>query len=397
MQDVAIAVFALSAILVVYTIIGYPLVLALLTATCRPEASRVEGTSPAVTVLLAVHNGEAWIARKLESLLALDYPQDRLRILVLDDGSTDDTPRLVQAVTDARVELVSLPRGGKARALNAGLALAESEVLFFTDVRQTLHPHGLRRLVAHFDDPSVGVASGELVIQDADRQEEVVGLYWRYEKWIRRHQSALDAMTGATGCIYAMRRGLAHPLPADMLVDDMYLPLSAWLRGHRIVFEPEAKAYDYGSTPAEEFRRKVRTLAGNVQIVRALPGLLSGSARPRFHFVSHKLIRLALPWAVLLVGLSSLWLPSPARDVMLAAQAVCYALAALDVVIPASSSMKRVSAAPRTFVVLLAAAAWATLLALAGRGAQWRPSNIGTSRPAHTRTDRLRHTLPAVR
>jgi hypothetical protein len=113
--------------------------------------------------------------------------------------------------------------------------------------------------------------------------------------------------------------------------------------------------------------------------------------------VSHKLIRLALPWAVLLVGLSSLWLPSPARDVMLAAQAVCYALAALDVVIPAWSPMKRVSAAPRTFVVLLAAAAWATLLALAGRGAQWRPSNIGTSRPAHTRTDRLRHTLSAVR
>ena len=151
------------------------------------------------------------------------------------------------------------------------------------------------------------------------------------------------------------------------------------------------------ATPTEEFRRKVRTLAGNIQIVRALPGLLSGSARPRFDFVSHKVVRLALPWAVLLVGLSSLWLPSPARSVMLAAQAVCYALAALDVVIPPASRMKRVSAAPRTFVVLLVAAACATPLALVGRGAQWRPSNIGTGRPAPTRADRLPHTVPVIR
>ena len=397
MHDVAITVFALSACLVVYTIIGYPLALALLAAFRRPAAPTAAGAPGSVTVLLAVHNGEAWIARKLESLLALDYPTHLLRILVLDDGSTDDTAALVQTVTDARIELVSLPRGGKARALNAGLALAESDVVFFTDVRQAMHPQSLRRLVGHFEDPSVGVVSGELVILSADRQEEAVGLYWRYEKWIRRHQSAIDAMTGATGCIYAMRRALARPLPADMLVDDMYLPLAAWLHNYRIVFEPEAKAYDIGSTPAEEFRRKVRTLAGNVQVVRALPALLAGSTRPRFHFVSHKMVRLLLPWAVLLVGLSSLALPAPARELMLAAQAACYALAGLDTAIPASSRMKRLTAAPRTFVVLLAAAAWATLLALAGRGAQWRPSNIGTSRPAHTRTDRLRHTLPAVR
>lgn len=397
MQDVVLTVFALSACLVVYATIGYPLMLALLTAIRRPDRARAGGPPRPVTVLLAVHNGEAWIARKLQSLLALDYPPDALRILVLDDGSTDDTPGLVQEVGDSRVELVSLPRGGKARALNAGIALADSEILFFTDVRQDLHPQSLRRIVARFDDPSVGVVSGELVIRSADRQEEAVGLYWRYEKWIRRQQSALDAMTGATGCIYAMRRALADPLPADMLVDDMYLPLSAWLRGHRIVFEPGAKAYDVGTTPAEEFRRKVRTLAGNVQIVRALPRLVTGSARTRFHFVSHKMLRFTLPWAVLGVGLSSLWLPEPARTLMLTAQAVCYALAALDPVIPASSRMKRLAAVPRTFVVLLAAAAWAMPLALLGR-AQWRPSTVGVApRPATTRDARLRRTVQVAR
>ena len=397
MQDVVVTVFVLSACAVVYTIAGYPLILALLTRMRRSAPPAPGGSRGSVTVLLAVHNGEAWIARKIESLLALDYPSDLVRILVLDDGSTDDTARLVQARADARIELVSLPRGGKARALNAGIALATSDLLFFTDVRQTLHPQSLRRLVARFDDQTVGVASGELVILSADRQEEVVGLYWRYEKWIRRHQSALDAMTGATGSIYAMRRELARPLPAEMLVDDMYLPLSAWLGGHRIVFEPDARAFDIGSTPAEEFRRKVRTLAGNIQIVRALPGLLTGSARPRFHFVSHKLVRLALPWAVLLVGLSSLMLPSPARDVMIATQGVCYALAALDLVIPASSRAKRITAAPRTFVVLLAAAAWAGPASLLGPGTEWRPSRIGRNRPAPSRADRMARTIPVVR
>ena len=397
MQNVAVTIFALSACVVVYTIIGYPLILWLRTLMHRPETAPVAGAPRTVTVLLAVHNGEAWIAGKLHSLLALDYPRDLLRILVLDDGSTDDTPRLVRALRDPRVELVSLPRGGKARTLNAGLALAHSEILFFTDVRQTLHPQSLRRLVARFDDPSVGVASGELVIQAVDRQEEVVGLYWRYEKWIRRHQSVLDAMTGATGAIYAMRRELVPPLPADMLVDDMYLPLSAWLKGHRVVFEPDAKAYDCGTTPREEFRRKVRTLAGNIQIVRALPGLLSGSLRPRFDFVSHKMSRLILPWAVLLVGLSSLLLPAPARGVLIAAQAACYALAALDVVIPASSGMKGLTASPHTFVVLLIAAAWATPLALVGQGASWRPSTIGCGRPAAMRAGRLLRTIRVAR
>ena len=397
MQDVAIILFALSACLVVYTTIGYPLALALLTAIRRPAAPTTAGALRSVTVLLAVHNGDAWIGRKLESLRALDYPAHLLRILVLDDGSTDDTPAIARATSDPRIEVVSLPRGGKARALNAGIALAHSELLFFTDVRQAMHPQSLRRLVARFDDPSVGVVSGELVILSADRQEDAVGLYWRYEKWIRRHQSALDAMTGATGCIYAMRRALARPLPADMLVDDMYLPLSAWLSGHRIVFEPEAKAYDIGSTPAEEFRRKVRTLAGNIQVVRALPRLITGTTRPLFHFVSHKMVRLLLPWAVMLVGMTSLALPASTRGAMLAAQAVCYALAALDTVIPATWRMKRLTAAPRTFVVLLAAAAWAAPAALLGRNVQWQPSRVGIGRTAPPHADRLRHTVPVAR
>lgn len=377
MQDIAVSVFALSAVMIVYTIVGYPLVLALLTAVRRRKVELREWTPRTVTVLLAVHNGAAWIARKLESLLALDYPHSLMHILVLDDGSTDETSHVVRHVTDPRVELVTLPRGGKAQALNAGLARARGEILFFTDVRQPLHPQSLRRLVERFADPLVGVVSGELVIQPADQEEKTEGLYWRYEKWIRRHQSRLDSMTGATGCVYAMRRELAMLLPPDTLVDDMYLPLSASLRGSRIVFEPEARAFDYGTTPTEEFRRKVRTLAGNVQLLRAMPRLLSPSNRMWFHFVSHKVARLLLPYALLLMGVSSLLLPSPGRAVMLTVQGLFYVMALADVRVPASWRVKRCSSLARTFVVLMAAALCAPPASVLERGTVWRPASVG--------------------
>ena len=373
MEDMAMTAFAISVGFIVYTIAGYPLVLALMARVRRPAQEARPFTPRTVTVLLAVHNGETWIARKLQSLLALDYPQELLHVLVLDDGSTDGTAAAVRRVTDPRVELVSLPHGGKARALNAGMARATGDVLLFTDVRQRLHPQSLRRLVGRFAEPRVGVVSGELEIEASNQDERSVGLYWRYDKWIRRHQGLVHSMTGATGSIYAMRRELAVPLPPDTLVDDMYLPLSAGLRGSWLVFEPEAKAYDCGTTPAEEFRRKVRTLAGNVQILRALPRLLWPSHRTWFHFVSHKLTRLVLPYAALTACVTGLRLPSPADGIVLSALAVYGFLALADSRIPTHGILKRTSSITRTSAVLLAAAACAPLAVLRGRQALWRP------------------------
>ena len=177
----------------------------------------------------------------------------------------------------AKIEFLAVPKGGKAAALNAALARATGEILFFTDVRQQLHPDSLANLVACFADPQVGVASGELVIRDGTGLEEAsVGLYWKYEKWIRKQLSRLDSVMGATGCIYAMRRELAAPLPEGTLNDDMYLPLGAFFRGYRVILDDSALAFDYPTPLASEFRRKVRTLAGVYQIV----GSLSGAAGP---------------------------------------------------------------------------------------------------------------------
>ena len=355
MVAVAEIVFFSSLAFSLYTLAGYPLLLALLARRSRP-VRRGAGLKT-VSIILPVRNGERWIGAKLHSILNLDYPQEWLEILVVSDGSTDRTDEIVRAFPPhAGLRFFSIPAGGKARALNAGLAQATGEILFFTDVRQALDPAALRRLVECFSDPEVGVASGELVILDGTTHEETsTGLYWRYEKWIRKHLSAVDSVPGATGCIYAMRRALAPPLPAGTINDDMYLPLAAFFRGYRVILDERARAYDQPTALDVEFRRKVRTLGGVYQIVRYFPALLGPSNRMWLHFVSHKLARLLLPYPLLAMAVSAWWLPGWIRPAALLAQAVFYALALADLAVPDGFPLKRLSSPARAFVVLMAA------------------------------------------
>ena len=339
----------------VYTLFGYPLVLAWLSRR-RPRPVKRQFTPRRVSIILPVHNGERWIARKLSSIAALDYPPDCLEILVISDGSTDATDGIVATYAGLRgLRLLQVPRGGKARAINRGLTEATGEILFFTDVRQELSPDSLRNLVACFADPEVGVASGELVIRQGQTSGEAnVGLYWRYEKWIRTRLSNLDSVIGATGCIYAMRRELATPMPAETLADDMYLPLAAFFRGYRVILDTSAKAFDDPTGLETEFRRKVRTLAGVYQIARFYPALLGPDNRLWFHFVSHKLARLLLPWAMLTGAVASFGLHYD-RVLALSIQAGFYGLASMDRIVPEWFPLKRLTSPVRTFVVLMAA------------------------------------------
>ena len=253
------------------------------------------------------------------------------------------------------VELLRIERSGKAAAINAGLERCRGDIVFFTDVRQQLAPDSLQRLVACFADPEVGVVSGELMIREPNmRQEADIGLYWRYEKWIRRQQSRIDSVLGATGCIYAMRRELAAPLPADTLVDDMHLPLVAFFRGYRIILV-DAKAFDDPTLLKTEFRRKVRTLAGVYQVLGRFPALWRPSNRMWVHFLSHKLGRLMLPWALLAAAVSAFSLPPLWAELAIGIQTVFYGLAAADTLVPESLALKRLTSVARTFVVLMAA------------------------------------------
>ena len=366
------SVFLLAAAFCLYTVAGYPLLLAVLSRRARPVKKAF--AAHRVSVILPVRDGERWIGGKLESLLALDYPEDLVEILVVSDGSTDATERIVERYAGCRsIRLWKVPAGGKALALNRSLAEAQGEILFFTDVRQELSRDSLRNLVACFADPAVGAASGELVIRKGETAGEAnVGLYWRYEKWIRLRQSRIDSVIGATGCIYAMRRELARPLPAETLADDVYLPLAAFFQGYRVILDGSAKAFDDPTGLDAEFRRKVRTLAGVYQIVGFYPALLGPQNRMWFHFLSHKLARLLLPWALLVLAGTSFGLPDPWRVATWCGQVGFYGLAALDGVLPESSRLKRATSPARTFVVLMAASLCAVAVVFVPPQKLWR-------------------------
>ena len=376
----AIAVFCASAALGAYVLLGYPLLLGAM-ARLRPKPVAKSRQRKTVSVVIAAHNGERFLAAKLDSLLALDYPRELMEILVVSDGSTDGTDDIVRRYAAQGVRLLRVERGGKCLALNAGIAQARHEILLLTDIRQVVAPDSLQLLIDCFADPSVGGVSGELVIRKGGRHDEAdVGLYWRYETWIRNRLSDIDSMFGATGPFYALRRELAAPIPPDQLLDDMYLPLAAFFRGYRLIVEPRARAFDYPTSRETEFARKKRTLAGNYQILRAYPALLGPGNRMWFHYASYKIGRLTLPWIMAALLASGCFLPAPWRWWILAAQALFYGLAAADPLLPARFPAKRIASFARTFVAMMLAAVFGLAVFFVPPRTLWKESTVAAQR-----------------
>ncbi len=370
-----LALFFASAAFILYVAIGYPLVLGAL-AKVHARPIRKDGKPKTVSVIIAVHNGARFIRDKLDSVLALDYPLELMDILIVSDESTDQTDDIVREYAPRGVQLMRVPKGGKPAALNAAIPRATGEILFLTDVRQTLEPASLRRLVACFGDPEVGVTSGELIIRKGQSQDASdVGLYWRYESWIRNRLSRIDSMFGSTGPFYTMRRELAVEMPPDILLDDMYLPMAAFFRGYRLVVEDSARAYDYPTTRETEFHRKVRTLAGNYQMIRLFPHLLGPRNRMCFHYLSYKVGRLLMPYALLVLALSSIFLPAPWALIAVCAQALFYFLAAADPLVPQGFALKRLTSPVNTFVTMMIAAVRAVSVFFVPPRSLWKVTN----------------------
>jgi poly-beta-1,6-N-acetyl-D-glucosamine synthase len=381
-MSAAVAIFASSAIFVFYVLIGYPLLLAVYARLVR-KPIRKEPSYKRLSIVIPVRNGAPWIKAKIRSLIDSNYPAELIEILIASDGSTDGTNELVQRFPDPRVQLLALPSRGKANAINRGLETASGEIIVLTDVRQEFDPDALAKMVACFADPSVAVVTGELEIRDGvSLEEHNTGLYWRYEKWIRRNLSSIDAMLGATGSIYAIRRELAAPVPTEILLDDVYIPFVAVAKGFRIYFEIEAKAYDVPTSLNSEFWRKVRTQAGVYQILFRFPMLLWPGNRRFVHFLSHKLGRLLIPFAFLAILISSFGLPDPLRLIALMAQAGFYSLALMDLVISEGNPLKRVSAMLRAFIVLVAAALCATAVFVLPARSLWKETRVRVPRDA---------------
>ncbi|MEO6925808.1 MAG: glycosyltransferase family 2 protein [Rhodanobacter sp.] len=292
------------ALLLMHIFVGYPLWIWLL-ARLRPRPVALQADVPTVTVVMAAHDAATQIRDKLVSLVALDYPADRLDIVVACDGCRDDTATLCREFGDPRIRVLEFAtRRGKAACLNDAVDVAGGDLLLMTDVRQSLDPAALQVLVANLGDPSVGAVSGELRLLDAQTGfASGVDAYWRYEKLIRLSESRSGSTVGVTGALYAMRRELYEPLPTNTVLDDVLIPMRVAAKGRRVVFEPRALVWDRASQrPVEERRRKIRTLAGNFQLIQLAPWLLSPWRNPLwFRFVSHKLLRLLAPWLIVLL------------------------------------------------------------------------------------------------
>lgn len=291
-----------SLALIAYAYVGYPLLIYAL-SRLRPRRVITGDVSPTVSVVLAVHNGRQLLPRKIDHLLTLDYANVR-EIIVVSDGSNDGTAEWLSNVKDPRVHaLVLREHAGKAVALNAGMHAAIGEIILFVDIRPELAPGALQRLLGYFADPTVGCVAAKLsLIQDGHGAvpAAIGGLYWRYEQWIRDSESRFDSPVGVYGGCYAIRRSLAKDQPPGLILDDMFQPLSIIRQGYRSVLASEALVFDRWPVIAEhEFNRKVRTLAGNFQLARRAPWVLTAENRLLFQIVSHKFLRLLVPYLML--------------------------------------------------------------------------------------------------
>jgi poly-beta-1,6-N-acetyl-D-glucosamine synthase len=381
LQSFSIAAFAALSAFIIYTVAGYPLILGWLARRrARPVHKQFEPRT--VSFVIAVHNGANFLAAKLRSILDLDYPRELMEVVVVSDASTDATDDIARSFAAEGVRLMRVARGGKPAALNVAAPQTNGEILVLTDVRQTLECESVRRLIACFADPAVGVVSGDLVVRSGNVEETNVGLYWRYERWIRKQLGRVDSMMGATGPFYAIRRELFREMPKDLLLDDMFVPLNAFFRGYRLIVEEEARAFDYPTGVETEFWRKVRTLAGNYQLLRFMPELLSFQNRMLFHYLSYKIARLLLPWIVLGLFVVSFGLPRPWREVVLAGQLLFYGLALSDLMAGVGNAWKRVSSPARTVVSMLAATACAVAVFFVPAQKLWKPTQISVSRKA---------------
>ena len=361
---------------VFHTYVGYPLLLAIWSLKRHRPIVRTYGT-PGVTIVIAAWNEERHIAARIENCLQQVYPPEMLQILVVSDGSTDKTSEIVKSFGLDRVSLVELEtRMGKAVALNVGVAAAQGEIIVFADARQSFSMTTVRELVANFADASVGAVSGELILESDARgpAAEGVGLYWTIEKWIRRHEAAIDSIVGATGAIYAIRRELFEALPPGTILDDLLTPMRIAMRGFRVVFEGRALAFDRVSHDySSEFTRKVRTLAGNYQAISLCPSLVKPWANRLFlQFVSHKVYRLLAPLALVGLFVTNLIHTGGWFTVFLAMQIVGYLMAVAGWWLNRMGVREKMTGAAFTFCLLNYAAVMGAIQFLKSETVQWK-------------------------
>lgn len=325
--------FWLSVIGIGYIFVGYP-TLIWICARCRPKSVNRQSTPRTLSIVIVAHNESLNLPPKLASLFASRHSEWIREILIGSDGSTDDTVAVVNAFPDSRAKAIEFSqRRGKPAVLNDLVPQCTGEIVLLADSRQEFDVDCLDRLLQNFADPKVGVVSGELVLRSQPGDSTAaqgIGFYWKYEKFIRKHESLFRGVPGATGACYAIRKSLFRAIPEQTILDDVAIPMLAIEQGYRCLFEPNALIYDTPSkSTKQESIRKRRTIAGAAQLVRLFPLWIWPGRHPLWlEFVSHKLLRLVSPILLLVALITNLILASnPFYAVMLVAQLGLYGAA----------------------------------------------------------------------
>jgi poly-beta-1,6-N-acetyl-D-glucosamine synthase len=369
----------LSLALAAYAFAGYPLLAILLARRHgEPPAPRGGVALPSLTVVIAARNEAANIHARVRNLLDSDYPAERLQVVVADDGSDDGTAAAVQSIADPRVRVCRLDRpAGKAVALSTAMSGVDSELTVFADARQRFATDALRALALPFADPEIGAVAGELVIQSSGGNAVAGnGSYWRIERALREAEARLGWAHAASGAIYAIRSTLFRPIPPGLLLDDIYTPMQVVRQGKRIWMARDAIAIDIATEQlGHEFRRKLRTLTGNWQLIAAQPWLLSPRKNPVFFaWASHKLARLIAPWALLAALLTAAVATGPLAQLAFWLQLAGYALAVAAIAFPRLARRIPLASTAGSFLALNAAALLSLPVFLGGRehGRLWK-------------------------
>jgi cellulose synthase/poly-beta-1,6-N-acetylglucosamine synthase-like glycosyltransferase len=379
--------FWASAAIVGYTYVGFPLVV-LVRGRLRPTPYRAADITPTVSLLVAAHNEARGIARKLENALALDYPADRLDIVVASDGSNDDTEAIVATFVGRGIRLLQLPRQGKALALNAAVAASTGEILVFSDANSLYAADAVRRLVRPFADPSVGGVAGNQRYRPGSASDATTAgeqVYWDFDRLLKEAESRAGSTISATGAIYAIRRTLFRGVPVGV-TDDFAVSTSVIEQGYRLVFAPDALAWEpVASSGSMEWDRKVRIMTRGLRGVFERRALLNPT---RYGFysvqlVSHKVLRrmAGIPLIVLALLSPALWRRGRVYRLATVLQSAFYLLGIVGLVLGQRGIARhRLLAAPSFFITVNAAAMTALWNIVRGRKIdRWDPARAPAS------------------
>lgn len=373
-----------NALVVGYVYLGYPIILWILDKTKfskRTNLSHFHDSLPLVSIVIAARNEERNIVSKIENTLSLDYPHDRLGVIIVSDGSTDRTADVLRGYSARGVQLINLSHNvGKACAQNEAVKQAKGEILLFTDANVSLRRDAIRKLVRHFQDDTVGCVVGKVTYLNEGETgvSEGEGFYWRYELFLRHKESYLGNLVAGSGPIIAVRKALYEPLdPA--VSEDFFLPMKAAIAGYRTIYDPGAISCErlFQVRPGDMFKTKVRTINLDTRSILLCRDILNPLRYPLYAWglVSHKLLRWLVPYFLIaLFVVNAILLDHSFYQLTMVLQITFYALAVAGYLWQRKGKPSRILGIPFSFcLVNLAALVGVTRFIMGKKMGQWSP------------------------